>query len=312
MDNLNFKEIKYDKFHDFYVDIQPFGKYGILQENYIFRGVSDSDYDLLPSALRKDREEKIKIFTKVRDDSNQPIGLYMEEVSAIFEFYKKANFNGLPIISIKEFSIIKDILPIIISNKSEQNKNGFISNELYEIFALAQHYGVPTRLLDWTKDINIALYFAIRNAVKKIFCNHDKLENIIIPDKMFSIWMLNFRYFSIVNNINIKLLFIEPAYINNKYLSAQKGLFSYEASSVTKEDIKRGVETLSTKIKNLNIANNFTHTPLLYKFCIPYSEAIEGFFTLRKIGYSYSRVFPDLNNVVEDLKEERLWGYINN
>ncbi|KRR03932.1 FRG domain-containing protein [Bradyrhizobium valentinum] len=37
----------------------------------------------------------------------------------------------------------------------------------WERLSLMQHYGVPTRLLDWTTDLNIAVYFAVASAERK-------------------------------------------------------------------------------------------------------------------------------------------------
>ena len=57
---------------------------------------------------------------------------------------------------------------IYYSNKSRISK--------WEWYHLMQHYGVPTRLLDWTEGYLIALFFAVRN-----------LSSVSIP----SVWCIN-------------------------------------------------------------------------------------------------------------------------
>jgi hypothetical protein len=50
----------------------------------------------------------------------------------------------------------------------------------WEILAFMQHYGVPTKLIDWSTDITTAIYFALINSVKE----DEKLEE---PH----VWVLN-------------------------------------------------------------------------------------------------------------------------
>lgn len=55
-----------------------------------------------------------------------------------------------------------------------------INPEYYELISLAQHYGIPTRFLDWTHEFYIAFLFAFRNAIYKIYknINENKLEDL--------------------------------------------------------------------------------------------------------------------------------------
>ena len=191
--------------------------------NWIYRGESSIRYRLLPSALRKDGREKLRLISMIKNGTGSLDGYVIEEFSAIVGFYESANNQGLYVPYHKELQTNHHILLHILQDFVKDRE---INPVYYELISLAQHYGIPTRFLDWTNDFYVAFFFAFRSAVYKIY------ENIArnsvkdgLTDKIV-VWALDRGNLQIPPR-DAPIRFITPCYNNNPNLAAQKGTFSY-------------------------------------------------------------------------------------
>jgi len=298
-----YQPVKTDEWH--FEKIMKF----IMEPHYsdfIFRGTGDSNFELVPS-LYHDRNIEGRVFTGkeiVKSEAEEYISkqrtfgleksvkmdLEFYEIASLLWFYDKANKQCIPLPEIPRKTLRNEFLDV-------QNQRNKLTPESYilewsSIAAVAQHYGIPTRMLDWTFDVNVALYFAVKNLPGK--------ESTDSHPEYVTLWILDKSRISIIYD---KIWFVMPRYSDNPNIGAQSGLFSV----LTGENPGEKLEDVVVKAHRdaepgLRSILDKDNVPILAKINIPYEDAlkIKENFEGRDIGYDY--IFPGLSGVVRSME----------
>lgn len=136
--------------------------------------------------------------------------------------------------------------------------------------ALAQHHGLATRLLDWSQNPLVALYFAVNNSYED-------------ADSVF--YALNTEEFEFINDNESpfshgKVMLHEPSHLSPR-ITAQRGVFSVHANPI--------VEFKSKALK---------------KWIIPKKCAVNIFVDLDTLGISTDILFPGLDGIARKANED--------
>ena len=130
-------------------------------ERLIFRGQANSDWDLLPSAFRS-KKDNSGSWTN-RDQ----IRWEYDKIKAFFHSLNEAGYRIPQGASVYEY-VFPEYLSRTLDFRSqiERGDEPWPKRPFYQLIAMAQHYGLPTRFLDWSYDPMVAAYFAARSCIR--------------------------------------------------------------------------------------------------------------------------------------------------
>lgn len=197
----------------------------------------------------------------------------------------------------------------------------FPTDEMMPVYSLAQHYGLPTRLIDFSHRPLTALYFAARSAISEqrdganiaVWGIHQRIFDIFYTTRLRLESSYHFRGQNEKGLVPIpeETLSFVPSFISapsggNPNLAAQAGCFLCVRSRVggpvpPSDDFFECLKYAVSITKNLSVSM-FGRDDIVKKFAISSSLSRDILLLLREIGYSEATMFPGLESCVEQMK----------
>lgn len=326
---------------------------------WIFRGHANADWRLVPTALRNGvslrdwspHERSRWRVLNPAEHSNSELAQY--ERATLRAFFDRADTSGLPLpedtqklrrgLRDGDYDALEATTRTYSysgSNRKEGRLPYWPSGPILSLCALAQHHGIPTRLLDWSYNPLVSAYFAATGALQPDRKDASSTE--------LTIWALGKTLLLEIASLfqpsiegreqSGPVQFVSASGFGNRNLHAQKGLFTTVPVPLFAKEgevdtnlvdtspldvfldgwLKKGIEQLRKKghekqetMRHKGLRDKLIDgdlPALLLKFRLPCDQAGMLLRLLHSEGVDASTVFPGYDGVFKALREEQsLW-----
>ena len=279
-----------------------------------YRGHPSAGMRLIPKAFRKDVLVGYGNDARVsKPDRVEPQA--QSEFRAVHEFIRAADNCGLAMTEAGGRLLLQNDPRDVFADPHWEYR--WPQDVILETLALAQHHGVPTRLLDFSEDPLVAAFFAASLA----WTTNQRRRRSPAPRSYLAVYVIDLRFIRALNRIRSRyserLLEVRVPRANNAYLLAQFAFFLVDRGA--NDTMAQGNLTSMDRVIVDRANHWYTGDRLAGKGI---KQTWFGKFPVKKVrlrtahagallrelenrGVTQGNIMPSLDRVVESLERQR-------
>lgn len=276
---------------------------------------------LINDLIRFSRENKA-VFRGVSSvDQLNPV---IKRVRSHITNWKKSDLSKF------EYDLLNDF-----KRNASSMLNGFL--DTLDIVAYAQHFGLPTRFIDWSRDPFVALYFSISKSKEvnddyRIYYTHID-QHTLISKSYSGVTHFNLNngndfivdYFDFIRSIeseesnstlqtaiNDREITLEGKVTTTDVYRMNRLVFFDSNASNPRIIAQKGLFSIPTSLKGDEASKEIERNCKYVTLSFSDEERIQTLDFLENMNYSALRLFPDIQNIAASITDKFVFNEVKN